>query len=296
MRHPTRDRCALCLREANLEQSHIVPKFVFRWLKQTSATGKFRRSNAVNVRVQDGVTHRLLCRACEQRLGAWEAKFASLFFRPILDGGDVPFRVDYEEWMFMCVLSISFRAVALQMRSSTPRREHHRLLIEAVLDEWRHALLSDPCRETVSEHHVFVLSPVEEDPPGEQLPDSLNWYWMRSVDLTLAFCGDKTAFSYVKLPGMVILSGILPATIEGMDGTRVRLRGRMAAPQSILNSEIGEFVVLTRPREAMPIFEGISSSQRAVIDRAYDAARGKWESLPSFAAGHSDFLLQRRRK
>ena len=61
-------RCGLCHEDRKLRRSHIVPDFVGRWLKDTSATGYLRYSGSPNKRHE--VTERLylLCEACEQRL------------------------------------------------------------------------------------------------------------------------------------------------------------------------------------------------------------------------------------
>ena len=68
--------CALCLQERQLRDSHIIPKFVFDYLKRTSATGFLRFSDRPNRRAQDGMTAALLCDECEQRLSVFEKYFA----------------------------------------------------------------------------------------------------------------------------------------------------------------------------------------------------------------------------
>ena len=49
------DICKLCEKKAKLEESHIVPKLIFRWLKKTSATGLLRKGADINKPVQDGL-------------------------------------------------------------------------------------------------------------------------------------------------------------------------------------------------------------------------------------------------
>jgi len=47
--------CALCDREqVALKESHSIPRFVYQWLKDTSATPYLRCSDNVNAREQDG--------------------------------------------------------------------------------------------------------------------------------------------------------------------------------------------------------------------------------------------------
>jgi len=78
--------CKLCDETAELQVSHIVPRFVFGWLKDNSATGFLRFSGQPNLRVQDGPKLSWLCRDCEELLNDWETKFANLLFYPILKG------------------------------------------------------------------------------------------------------------------------------------------------------------------------------------------------------------------
>jgi hypothetical protein len=68
--------CRLCGASAELQESHIVPAFVFRWRKETAPTPFMRTSREPNRRVQDGLKLHWLCRNCEQTLSAYEKQFA----------------------------------------------------------------------------------------------------------------------------------------------------------------------------------------------------------------------------
>jgi len=74
--------CRLCRATKELQESHILPGFVFRWKKETSATGYLRFGQQPNLRVQDGVKLHLLCRECERRFNNWETEFANRIFTP----------------------------------------------------------------------------------------------------------------------------------------------------------------------------------------------------------------------
>lgn len=71
--------CALCLRDAELRRSHIIPEFLY----ETLYDEKHRLQvfsvipDQDNWREQKGLRERLLCDDCEQRLSAWE-RYASL--------------------------------------------------------------------------------------------------------------------------------------------------------------------------------------------------------------------------
>src|SRR5438105_3665023 len=90
--------CALCATLAPLQKSHIIPKFVFRYMR-TSSPGRIRDSTAPNRLIQDGPKIPLLCAPCEERFAAWETPFAERIFLPFHTGacGNAPvFR--YQEW------------------------------------------------------------------------------------------------------------------------------------------------------------------------------------------------------
>jgi len=73
-RSPIPKNCALCLQEAALCKSHIIPEFCFKPFYDKShriievsnvEKGKVRR-------MQKGIWERLLCAKCEALLNGWE--------------------------------------------------------------------------------------------------------------------------------------------------------------------------------------------------------------------------------
>jgi hypothetical protein len=74
--------CALCRKTSILIQSHIIPKFVYKWLKDNSATGYLRFGKNPNKRSQDGFKENMLCRNCEDIFNKWETEFATNIFHP----------------------------------------------------------------------------------------------------------------------------------------------------------------------------------------------------------------------
>jgi hypothetical protein len=85
-------KCKLCGNESNLILSHIVPSFVFKWLKENSATGYLRFANTPNLRVQDGIKEYWLCNVCEGLFNKWETEYANKIFRPIAEAKSHEFR------------------------------------------------------------------------------------------------------------------------------------------------------------------------------------------------------------
>ncbi|MXS82951.1 hypothetical protein [Nitrosomonas oligotropha] len=84
--------CALCLQEAELRRSHVIPEFLY----ETLYDEKHRLQvlsiipEQGNWREQKGLREKLLCDACEQKFSVWE-RYASL----VLKGG-IPLTVKQE--------------------------------------------------------------------------------------------------------------------------------------------------------------------------------------------------------
>src|SRR6266852_6963280 len=73
--------CRLCQQTGNLEESHILPRFVIRWQRDT-AVSAIREAERPNVRTQDGTKLPFLCSKCEDRFEKWETPFATEVFHP----------------------------------------------------------------------------------------------------------------------------------------------------------------------------------------------------------------------
>lgn len=103
--------CKLCGCIAELQASHIIPKSVIRWLKNSSA-GRLRAGEKPNVRVQDGPKPYFLCLGCEGRLNRWETPFAEHFFQPYHENRNVaPTPIRYGKWMLKFAVSVSWRVL-----------------------------------------------------------------------------------------------------------------------------------------------------------------------------------------
>jgi hypothetical protein len=76
----------MCYKTGPLEAGHVVPSFVYRWIKATSATGYLRSGENPNLRIQDGWKRRWFCRTCENRIGRFERAFAQELFPLIMNG------------------------------------------------------------------------------------------------------------------------------------------------------------------------------------------------------------------
>src|SRR3989338_10236365 len=103
--------CKLCGINDELQNSHIIPSFIYRWLKETSGTGFLRFGQTPNKRVQDGLKDYLLCSSCEGLFQKWETEFANKIFYPIVKNREIRFY--YESWLLKFAVSLSWRVLTI---------------------------------------------------------------------------------------------------------------------------------------------------------------------------------------
>ncbi len=105
-------RCALCHEIRELEESHIIPKFVFRHLRKTSQ-GALRSLDNPNKVIQDSEKHYLLCGECEDLFSTYETKFANKIFYPYQKNAVKEFNYDSDIYYFLT--SVSWRSLYLDI-------------------------------------------------------------------------------------------------------------------------------------------------------------------------------------
>lgn len=105
--------CQLCASYPAIENSHVIPGFVFRAIKSDSPTGFFRNPNNPNPRLQDGDKFPLLCANCEQRFGDAEGKFATSVFSAFHATDQDHFT--YGPWLHYFMTSLAWRTLILDL-------------------------------------------------------------------------------------------------------------------------------------------------------------------------------------
>lgn len=105
--------CRLCASYPSIENSHIIPGFVYRAIKSDSPTGFFRNPNNPKQRVQDGDKLPILCAHCEQRFSDAEGKFATNVFSAFHANDQDHFA--YGSWLHYFVTSLAWRTLILDL-------------------------------------------------------------------------------------------------------------------------------------------------------------------------------------
>jgi len=248
-------------------QSHIVPKFVLKWLKTTSATGFMYSPENPNLRVQNAKRVALLCAKCENMFSKLEHYFAEYIFYPRHDEGIDNF--PYEESLLRFVTSLSWRLLHVDLRYLVNKTSVSQYG-EQALKTWKNYLLGDCDDPGHYEHHIFLLDLVEST-TGVILPPGFQWYTLRAIDATLVY-GENQAYVYMKLPGMVLVSCIHPPKLEGWLGTKIEKSGEIRVPQVITSSWL---VGLMVDRARMSLKTEISEYKKKKILRSMVRNRQK---------------------
>ncbi len=161
----SKKQCALCRQEVEeLELSHIVPKFVVRYLKKTSI-GAIRNLESPDKVVQDSEKHYLLCGDCEDLFSIYETKFANTFFHPYMTGNKKEFQYDNDAYYFLT--SVSWRSLYLDILDFVEHSQEVGIDLETLAcliakeKEMRNYLLKKQATIPGIEHHIFFFEDIK---------------------------------------------------------------------------------------------------------------------------------------
>jgi hypothetical protein len=258
--------CKLCQKKPAVDDSHVIPAFVGKRLKRSSATGHMRRAVNPNVRVQDFLKFRLLCKECEELFSGWETRFSKKVFLPYQDKGQAVFQ--YDKWLLLFAVSLSWRIGTADRASLMNFKPNLVPYLDTALETWREFLLGRTSQPQPYEHHLLFLDFVVKA-QGIQVPDGFHWYILRSVDATLP-ASDTELAVYTKLPGMVFFSSVYPEKLVGWENTRILESGVIqSSGQAVRNCRFGNFL-LHRAQEVIEPFNDLSDRQDRKIAKSME--------------------------
>lgn len=259
--------CRLCRKSKILRKSHIIPSFVFKWLKDTSATGFFRPGINPNKRTQDGAKQYLLCDDCEQLFGGWEKKFKDSIFLPLSLGESNRFL--YRSWLLKFAVSISWRVLSFGHIQGLSHLSTMYLNREKeALEVWREFLLDERPHPDKYQQHILPMDLIENhnDP---NMPTNINSYILRSVDMDVAWF-KKRAFVYSKMCRIIILGFIDEAQPNNWKGTKIHVHKGIVG-ETLEYRIPGNFIAYLKGRasKVRSSHEGISEKQWDKIEQTY---------------------------
>jgi hypothetical protein len=230
--------CALCHEAAELRNSHLVPAFIGRYLKETSATGYLRNGVNPNVRQQDTNKASLLCDKCEAIFSVFEDEFSRKAF-PVIQGDNFK-EFDYDAWLLKFLVSVNWRLLVTNHEEVTNDSPQFKDIIRSTLENWRLFLLGKK-NQPGGVHHMFVITGVPVKITGDVHHKTLH-YLLRGID------GAEIVFSrsigvYTKLLRTMFYSPLVPESPAGWKNTRVHAGpGRIVSPQIVAMPGLWDYI------------------------------------------------------
>jgi hypothetical protein len=281
--------CRLCTQETELVESHIIPSFVYGWLKESSVTGHLRFGETVNKRVQDGMKTYFLCRNCDNLFGVWENKFAREIFVPLHKDRTMN---TYGPWLLKFSVSISWRILTYFKESLDLNHFSEDLLrsVDDALCIWREFLLDKKPNPDKYEQHIIPFRGFIADRGDPELPNNFNRYAARSVDMDVA-CSKTQAFVYAKMCRIILIGFIEMNHKEQWRDTRIHVKhGILEKQRYKIPVNIRNFIY-NRARKMQRTSGTMSSRQWDKISRDYESNADKIPDSEMFKAITQDFIL-----
>lgn len=215
--------CQLCKEAKPLQLSHIIPKFVFGWLKDSSISA-LRSTQAPNKRVQDGSKINFLCTDCELRFSQWEKMFSEKIFMPLhkSEGRNLP--ITYEDWALKFAVSVSWRVLTFLACKNdlSVFSDSQRSAVDRALQVWNQFLQDNSDNPDRFEQHLYPLGLISSHTTTGLSP-FINRYILRAVDMDLIRTSSNVLV-YTKMCRLMLIGVVQLQSTKYWKGAKLRLR------------------------------------------------------------------------
>ena len=302
------EKCSLCDQPSALQNSHLIPSFVGAWLKKTSVTGYLRQAVSPNIRRQDIIKTKLLCRECENKLSVNEDIFKTNIFQPYteveLDNWAIAQskikEFKYEKWLLDFVIGLQWRVLVTHdeiepIGSENPKIiEGYRKLISSELSNWKDYLMGRRSDTGNSRHYLIFLQNLVSGSGTlpSRMHKKINTYLIRSVDSTLAI-SNTHLFLYTKMGPVLIISALRPSEFGNMDMALIKRKGTIRTAQNLKNKYVNEFIFISRPKEAFSQSQMSEVQKNKIAVAIQEKLKGR-PNLQEAYISKSDAILQKR--
>lgn len=222
--------CKLCKNEKELKNSHIIPKFIGKWVKKTSITGRLREKNEIHKPKQDTTKEYWLCGDCEQLFSNWEREFANKIFYPFVDN-DLS-NAKYSNWLSLFCTSLSWRALTYirSKNQNDPSSKEYNIAINDAEKHLSKYLLGQVSNLFEYEQHIIPLETITTASVGN-MSANINRYLLRTMAMDIVGNETTEIFIYTKLPSFIILGIVRTKYSSKMRPSRVSLKSGRISPK-----------------------------------------------------------------
>jgi len=294
-------QCKLCNNNDNLCDSHILPKFFFKWLKETSATELLRIADNPNKPVQDGIKRKLFCKDCEERFSKLETYFLNTFFHPYINDYLDEFmaettKVDpiyYDERLLKFIISLQWRILITAKSNYQTNNEKFNVILTKKIEVWRKYLMGDRKDTGIGKTHMLFLRNLINGKGyiHQDISPNINRYLLRASDGTMVK-SDKKLFIFSKLGPFTFFTFLLPENIKDYHNTIVRRKGKISPVQKLLNPSINQFLFFDRPKKTDSCFE-FSKKQKKKIETRWLANEERSLNSTTFKIAETDRMMSK---
>jgi hypothetical protein len=285
------DICRLCGEKKELQYSHVIPAFVYKWLKKTSGTGYLRFGMKPNKRAQDGLKFYWLCRNCEQKFCEWETAFSNKIFYPINQNTSA--NVQYTNWFLLFCVSVSWRVLTFYIEEGHLKNftSEQIEVTKKTLQTWKEFLLGIRPHPDIYEQHFIPFDAIASHTMDQrEMPANINRYILRAIDVDIVR-GKRTAFTYTKMGRFIVIGFIIPPERRFWKNTKVHLNyGRITPTQYTLPTEFADYF-FDKAKRSGAIFDELSTSQLVKIDKEFTKNIDRFANSESMVAMKHDVRM-----
>jgi hypothetical protein len=270
-------KCALCYENTDLKLSHIVPKFVFSFIKRTSVTGKFRDPTDFKIRKQDGPKYRLLCGSCEQLLSESEKYFAEKVFIPYVNNENVNIKYDHKlqyyiesaHWRFLLTQMNSYESEQQKILKDIEISIRSKLRFQKMKDVLVLLQLDYPNYPRWTSHFLYYM----DARLISLLSDEID-YFKRMVICDLFFY-KKRVYIYSYYCGLVICSVFNCRKIDFLNfhSHLVRKKGKFKLKKVNFNNIVISHLLLVKHRGISESLENVSKEEREEFQKLIEKGK-----------------------
>jgi hypothetical protein len=217
-------QCRMCSAQGPLILGHVIPAFVWRWLKDTSATGFLRGGENPDIRVQDGWRRYWFCRRCEDTVSRFERRFSEDLFPLVVSEASAPYR--HGPWLSRFLASVALRVLMLHeevpdaFKLFTPAQS---AALPQAREAWRAFVNGEAATPGIHDLHFVPLGRLAHYGGNLALPPNFNRWSLRSIEVHVA-SNNAQAFAYMKMGPALAFGLIQPPSAPLWVGSRVGLK------------------------------------------------------------------------
>lgn len=261
-----RSKCNFCGKDAQLQLSHIIPKFVSRWAKETSP-GFLRNTKNPNVRAQDGEKYHLLCSDCENLFGKWEKDFSETIFIPLHNSCGGPLALKYRDWCLKFCVSVSWRVLLYHKIIGLTHLSNEQIEIaNKAFEVWDDFLKGKRSHPERFEQHILPLDIIKSH-NAPNLSPGINRYFLRAIDCDVI--RSKTiVMTYAKMCRIALFGFIKFDEKDKWKGTKVYVKeGSIGEKDYCITDNIFNFLS-ARSNSVLEAMQNISQNQSDKIEES----------------------------